>query len=58
MVAVVLVTAINSNGVIDIMLGGDEMLWVSIPVSVEENVVKDDISEEDNGPVLRARPPW
>ena len=58
MVAVVLVTAINSNGVIDIMLGGDEMLGVSIPVSVEENVVKDDISEEDNGPVLRARPPW
>lgn len=54
---VVFVTSINSNSVINIMLAGDEMLGILVPVGVEENLVKDDISEEYNSPVLSARPP-
>ena len=54
---VVFVTSINSNSVINIMLGNDEMLRILVPISIEENLVKDDISEENNSPIFTARPP-
>ena len=57
-VVVVFLSAVVTDSVILIVLGGQEMLWEIIPLGVEEYLVEDDISQKDNRSLLNCTPPW
>jgi hypothetical protein len=51
-------SAVISDSVILIMLSSQEMFREIIPLGVEENLIKDDISQQHNSSLLNCTPPW
>jgi hypothetical protein len=47
-----------SDSIVLIMLGGQEMFWEIIPLRVEEDLIEDDISQENNCSLFDSTPPW
>jgi hypothetical protein len=55
---IVRVIAIVNDSFIDIVLAGQEMLWICVPLRVEKYSVVDDVSSENDSSILILTPPW